>query len=61
MNNGDKIRLLDNDGLANVLATVNQSCLKTVLERFNLNIDAELLKKLNAEVKTSWLAFLNKE
>ena len=61
MNNGDKIRLLDNDNLAEVFMMINQSCLKATLERFHLNIDEELLKKLNAEVKARWLIFLNKE
>ena len=61
MNNGDKIRLLDNDNLADVFVIVNQSCIKTVLKYFNLTIDEKLLTELNAESKIHWLTFLNKE
>ena len=61
MNNGDKIRLLDNENLADIFVTVNQSCLKTVLKHFNLTVDEKLLKELRAESKAFWLTFLNKE
>ena len=61
MNNGDKIRLLNNEDLAEVFMMINQSCLKTTLENFHLTVDEELLKKLADEVKNRWLIFLNKE
>ena len=61
MTNGDVIRELNNDELADVFVAINQACLKTVLKRFNLRVDEELFKSLGMRTKTQWLDFLNRE